>query len=66
MAKYLCNVLHELGFEQDALTPLYEDNKADIAMINAKRPTLDLDTLRSNIMPFRSGKHREMFIWYTL
>jgi hypothetical protein len=39
MAKYLCNVLHELGFEQDALTPLYEDNKAAIAMIDAKKPT---------------------------
>jgi hypothetical protein len=37
--KYLCLVLHELGFLQLQPTALYIDNKAAIDMINVNKPT---------------------------
>jgi hypothetical protein len=37
-AKYLCAVLHELGFSQCAATLIYEDNMLAINMINAHVP----------------------------
>jgi hypothetical protein len=39
VAKYLCSILHELGFTQQGPTALYEDNKAAITMINESKPT---------------------------
>ena len=39
VAKYLCSVLHKLGFTQLRPTPLYVDNQAAIAMVNERRPT---------------------------
>ena len=38
-AKYLRAVLHELGFSQCVPTPIYEDNKSAINIINARVPT---------------------------
>ena len=32
-------MLQDLGISQDSATPLYEDNRAAIAMANAQRPT---------------------------
>ena len=37
---YLRSILKELGFEQHFPTPVYEDNEAAIAMINASKPTV--------------------------
>jgi hypothetical protein len=39
IAKYLQGVLTGLGFAQTAATVLYEDNEADIAMVNENKPT---------------------------
>ena len=38
-AKYLRAIMKELGFEMTQPTPLYEDNKSTINMINARVPT---------------------------
>ena len=38
-AKYLRAILQELGFPQTAPTPIHEDNKSAINMINACVPT---------------------------
>ena len=37
---YLRSIMKELGFEQQFPTPMYEDNEAAIAMINASKPTV--------------------------
>jgi hypothetical protein len=37
--KYLRSILNELGCPQHYPTPMYEDNEAAIAMINANKPT---------------------------
>jgi Reverse transcriptase (RNA-dependent DNA polymerase) len=39
MIKYLRSILFELGFEQDAPTPIFEDNQAAIHMVNSTKPT---------------------------
>ena len=39
LALYLRSILTDLGIEQGDATPLYEDNAAVIAMVNARRPT---------------------------
>jgi hypothetical protein len=39
VAKYLRSILHDLGFTQTEPTPLFEDNKSCIKMINAGHPT---------------------------
>jgi Reverse transcriptase (RNA-dependent DNA polymerase) len=39
IVKYLRSILHELGFTQSLPTPIYEDNRAAIDMINASKPT---------------------------
>jgi hypothetical protein len=38
-AHYLCSIMKELGFEQQAPTPLWMDNQSAINMINAHVPT---------------------------
>ena len=38
-AKYCCSVLKELGFPQQAPTPVYEDNESAIKIVNHDRPT---------------------------
>jgi len=38
-AKYLRAIMKELGFPQSGPTPIYEDNKSAINMINARIPT---------------------------
>jgi Reverse transcriptase (RNA-dependent DNA polymerase) len=39
IVKYLRSILFELGFEQREPTPIYEDNRAAIDMVNANKPT---------------------------
>jgi Reverse transcriptase (RNA-dependent DNA polymerase) len=39
LIKYLRSILKELGFEQDAPTPIFEDNQAAIHMVNSSKPT---------------------------
>ena len=38
-SKYLRSIMKELGFPQQGPTPIYEDNRAAILMINNKVPT---------------------------
>jgi hypothetical protein len=38
-ARYIRAVLSELGFKQDKPTPIYEDNKSAIDIVNAFKPT---------------------------
>jgi Reverse transcriptase (RNA-dependent DNA polymerase)/GAG-pre-integrase domain len=39
IVNYLRSILYELGFAQDGPTPIYEDNRAAIDMVNASKPT---------------------------
>jgi len=38
-ARFIRAVLNELGFKQDGPTPIYEDNKPTIDIVNSKKPT---------------------------
>jgi hypothetical protein len=38
-ARFLRSVLNELGFEQKEPTPIYEDNKSTIDIVNSSKPT---------------------------
>ena len=38
-ARFIRAVLQELGFKQDEPTPIYEDNKPTIDIVNSKKPT---------------------------
>jgi Reverse transcriptase (RNA-dependent DNA polymerase)/GAG-pre-integrase domain len=38
IVKYLRSILYELGFPQAGPTPIYEDNRAAIDMVNASKP----------------------------
>ena len=39
VTKYLCFILHELGYTQTEPTPIYEDNDSAIKIVNHSRPT---------------------------
>ena len=40
IARFLRSVLRELGFPQDGPTPIYEDNKSAIDIVNSNKPIL--------------------------
>jgi phage antirepressor YoqD-like protein len=56
VTKYLRSVLHELGFGQGKLTPLYVDNQAAIAMVNERKPTPHSRHIHINTLQYKNGE----------
>ena len=63
-AKYLRSIMRELGFPQRDPTPIYDDNKSAILMINSRVPTersRHIDIQHFAIQDWKEAGHIEMF-----